>query len=198
MLSHHRADCLVTAVVTVKCTQTIVNTPQNPNSCTKSNLLIECRPRRLELAHDTPTLGVMLVNPRTVEVHELLRWPHHAQALGNTQQRVVCHCNGRKQTRSRRVWIASGVRRGCLRRICHVFSILTTTAIRSDHSHSSYSFALCLLRLCVAYLKSSSLVARPRPFGSANTDTDGICTILGDFARACQPGERSMVTWHTV
>jgi hypothetical protein len=93
--------------------------------------------------------GAVQVHPRTVEVPRLPGWPHHAQALGNTRQRVVCHRNGRKQTRSRRVWSASGVRRGCIRHVCHVFSILTTTAIRSDHSHSSYSIALCLLHVCI-------------------------------------------------
>ncbi len=118
-MSHHPCDdCLVTAVVTVTCAQTIVNTRQTQinsrNQTCSSNAA-----RGVSNLRMTPPF-VVLVHPRTVEVPRLLGWPHHARALANTRQRAVCHCNGRKQTRSRRVWSASEVRRGCLRHLCHV------------------------------------------------------------------------------
>jgi hypothetical protein len=100
-----------------------------PKMITKSNLLVECRPQRLEFAHNIASLGVVLVYLGTVEVPTLLGWPHHAQALGNARQRVVCHCNGRKQERSRRVCSASRTYESQLPRCFHPSSRTTCSSV---------------------------------------------------------------------
>ncbi len=94
-------------------------------------------------------------------------------------------------TRLECVWSASRMLTSSLR---HVFQPLTpTTALKRDRNHSSYSFALCLLRVCIAWLNCSSLVAR-----SANTDMEVLCTIQGDFACASQPGVKHSDMTHSV
>jgi hypothetical protein len=134
------------------------------NQFTKSNLLVECRPRRLELAHDTP-IPCRASASSHGRSHQA---PGMAASCAGARQHSTACClplqrskTSSLATRLECIWSASRMYTSF---ICHVFQP-HDHGTRSDRNHSSCKFVLCLLRVCVAWLECSFIRLRKHKYG---------------------------------